>query len=161
MACTVMGISPWPVTNMIGIPGCSTATRFCKSRPLSPGRATSRIRQLGTKTGGLARNSCAETNVSTHQSAFRRSASSVDDHQTQSAFGVSQCVFRLSFVLNVDQKNIPAFNLSLWVSQRKAASLKPSKHAVIAAAAAFEVEGFAGLNGVGNLCGRNLLAVSF
>jgi len=61
MAWTVMGISPWPVTKMIGIPGRSTATLFCKSRPLSPGSATSRTRQFGTKRGSLARKSWAET----------------------------------------------------------------------------------------------------
>lgn len=48
---------------IIGMPGRSTTTRFCKSRPLSPGRATSRTRQFGTETGGLARNFSAEPHL--------------------------------------------------------------------------------------------------
>src|SRR6266478_276848 len=50
--------------NMIGMSVRSTATRFCSSRPLRPGRETSSTRQLGTSTRGWARNSCADSNVS-------------------------------------------------------------------------------------------------
>src|SRR5580692_10763150 len=132
---------------MIGIPGRSTATRFCKSRPLSPGRATSRTRQFGTNTGGLARKSCAETNVSTHQPAFRRSASS----DSRIELAGSQCFFGLSLVLHVGQESVPALDLSLQVSERNATSLKPSKHAVKATAAVFEVKGFARLSGIAGL----------
>src|SRR5215471_8983898 len=56
---------------MIGMSARSTATRFCKSRPLRPGRLTSRTRQLGTGTRGQDRNSCADSNVSGCQPAKR------------------------------------------------------------------------------------------
>ena len=74
MAWTVMGTSPWPVMKMIGMSVRSAATRFCSSRPLRPGRVTSSTRQLGTRTRGRARNSCADANVSGCQPAHCGSA---------------------------------------------------------------------------------------
>src|ERR1700693_5062051 len=52
IAWTVEGMSPWPVMKMIGISVRSLAIRFCKSRPLRPGRDKSRIRLLGTSARG-------------------------------------------------------------------------------------------------------------
>src|SRR6266702_187009 len=85
MACTVIGTSPWPVMKMIGMSIRSTATRFCKSRPLRPGRETSSTRQLGTKTRGRARNSCADANVSGCQPSKRISNSSDSRTETSSS----------------------------------------------------------------------------
>src|SRR5215470_5624803 len=61
---------------MIGMSVRSAVTRFCRSRPLRPGSLTSRIRQLGARTRGRARNSCADSNVSGCQPAVRISDSS-------------------------------------------------------------------------------------
>src|SRR6266566_1355878 len=59
MAFTVIGISPWPVMKMMGICMPASASSRCKSRPLSPGRLTSRTRQLGPPGGLLRKNSSA------------------------------------------------------------------------------------------------------
>src|ERR1700676_4023372 len=61
---------------MIGMSIRSAAMRFCRSRPLRPGRATSSTRQLGARTRGRERNSCADANVSGCQPAQRISDSS-------------------------------------------------------------------------------------
>src|SRR5437667_6767430 len=61
---------------MIGMSVRSAATRFCKSRPFRPGSDTSSTRQLGARTRGRARNSCADANVSGCQPAQRISNSS-------------------------------------------------------------------------------------
>src|SRR5712692_4580154 len=61
---------------MIGMSVRSTATRFCSSRPLRPGRETSNTRQLGTSTRARARNSCADAKVYACQPAQRISNSS-------------------------------------------------------------------------------------
>src|SRR5580692_7443782 len=63
IAWTVFGTSPQPVMKMIGMSGRSTATCFCRSRPLRPGREMSSTRQLGTRARGRARNSSADANV--------------------------------------------------------------------------------------------------
>src|SRR5258706_10672297 len=54
---------------MIGMSIRSTATRFCSSRPLRSGSVTSSTKQLGAKTRGQDRNSCADANVSGRQPA--------------------------------------------------------------------------------------------
>src|SRR5437016_5972275 len=54
---------------MIGISVRSAATRFCSSRPFRSGRLTSSTRQLGARTRGEDRNSCADANVSGFQPA--------------------------------------------------------------------------------------------
>src|SRR5262245_34480039 len=65
MAWTDMGISPWPVMNMMGIWMFALASSAWKSSPLTPGNLTSSTRQLATS-GSLLRNkSAAEPNVST------------------------------------------------------------------------------------------------
>src|ERR1700730_424020 len=70
---------------MIGMSIRSTATRFCRSRPLRSGRVTSSTRQLGARTRGLDRNSCAEANVSGCQPAQRISDSSDSRTETSSS----------------------------------------------------------------------------
>src|SRR6266581_2713956 len=61
---------------MIGMSVRSTATRFCRSRPLRSGRPTSSTRQLGARACGRARNARADANVSGCQPAQRISNSS-------------------------------------------------------------------------------------
>src|SRR5258705_8162540 len=85
IARTVIGMSPWPVMKMIGTSLRSMAMRFCKSRPLRPGRLTSSTRQLGTPTRGRARNSCADANVSGSQPSQRISASNDSRTETSSS----------------------------------------------------------------------------
>src|SRR5580704_8611515 len=85
MAWTVMGTSPYPVIKMIGMSVRSTATRFCNSRPLRPGRETSSTRQLGTRALGQERNVCAEENVSGCQPSQRISDSSDSRTETSSS----------------------------------------------------------------------------
>src|SRR6266436_5197206 len=68
---------------MIGMSLRSTAMRFC--RPLRPGRLTSSTRQLGARTRGRARNSCADANVSGCQPAQRISNSSDSRTETSSS----------------------------------------------------------------------------
>src|ERR1700719_3545409 len=70
---------------IIGMSIRSTAMRFCRSRPLRSGRATSRTRQLGATTRGRARNSCADANVSGRQPAKRISDSSDSRTETSSS----------------------------------------------------------------------------
>src|ERR1700730_557526 len=70
---------------MIGMSIRSAATRFCRSRPLRPGRSTSSTRQLGARTRGRERNSCADANVSGCQPAQRISASSDSRTETSSS----------------------------------------------------------------------------
>src|SRR3989441_12291573 len=70
---------------MIGMSARSTATRCCRSRPLSPGRLTSSTRQLGPGTSGRDRNSCADANVSGCQPAQRISNSSDSRTDTSSS----------------------------------------------------------------------------
>src|SRR6266446_4830560 len=70
---------------MIGMSSRSTATRFCRSRPLRPGRLTSSTRQLAARTRGRARNSCADANVSGRQPAQRISNSSDSRTETSSS----------------------------------------------------------------------------
>src|SRR4029077_19867758 len=71
--------------NMIGMSIRSAAMRFCRSRPLRPGRETSSTRQLGTSTRGRARNSCADANVSGCQPSERISNSSDSRTDTSSS----------------------------------------------------------------------------
>jgi hypothetical protein len=52
IARTAIGTSQWPVMNMIGMSIRSVAMRFCRSKPLRPGSATSNTRHLGTWVGG-------------------------------------------------------------------------------------------------------------
>src|ERR1700730_7309475 len=70
---------------IIGMSIRSTAMRFCRSRPLRSGRATSRTRQLGARIRGRARNSCADANVSGCQPAKRISDSSDSRTETSSS----------------------------------------------------------------------------
>src|SRR6266550_631515 len=70
---------------MIGMSVRSAATRFCKSRPFRPGSDTSSTRQLGARTRGRARNSCADANVSGCQPAQRISNSSDSRTETSSS----------------------------------------------------------------------------
>src|SRR5262249_42794014 len=65
MAWNDMGMSPWPVMNMIGIRMFALASSAWKSRPLSPGNLTSSTRQLVTSGSLLLNNSAAEPNVPT------------------------------------------------------------------------------------------------
>src|SRR5580692_10115045 len=70
---------------MMGMSIRSTATRFCRSRPLRSGRVTSSTRQLGARTRGRDRNSCADANVSGCQPAERISNSSDSRTETSSS----------------------------------------------------------------------------
>src|SRR5580658_5756606 len=70
---------------MIGMSARSTATRFCRSRPLRPGRDTSRTRQLGTEGRGRVRNSWADSNVSGCQPSKRINNSSDSRTETSSS----------------------------------------------------------------------------
>src|SRR6266446_10630773 len=70
---------------MIGMSVRSTATRFCRSRPLRSGRPTSNTRQLGARTRGRDRNSCADANVSACQPAQPISNSSDSRTETSSS----------------------------------------------------------------------------
>src|ERR1700694_200329 len=80
-----IGTPPYPVMKMIGMSVRSTATRFCRSRPLRSGSVTSSTRQLGARTRGRDRNSCADANVSGCQPAQRISASSDSRTETSSS----------------------------------------------------------------------------
>src|SRR5450432_2284702 len=70
---------------MIGISGRSTATCFCRSRPLRPGREISSTRQLGTKARGWARNSSADANITGSQPSQRINNSSDSRTDTSSS----------------------------------------------------------------------------
>src|SRR5580692_5399027 len=85
IAWTVFGTSPWPVIKMIGISGRSTATCFCRSRPLRPGREISSTRQLGTTASGRARNSSADANICGSQPSQRINNSSDSRTDTSSS----------------------------------------------------------------------------
>src|SRR6266481_3086897 len=63
----------------------SLAMRFCRSRPLRPGRETSSMRQLGTRTRGRLRNSCADANISGCQPSQRINNSSDSRTETSSS----------------------------------------------------------------------------
>src|SRR5258707_13297529 len=76
--------------NMIGMAVRSTATRFCSSRPLRPGRETSSTRQLGTSARGCARNSCADSNVSGCQPSERINNSS--DSRTEMSSSTTKTI---------------------------------------------------------------------
>jgi hypothetical protein len=82
--CTVMGTSPWPVMKMMGM-SVRSASRFCRSRPLSPGSVTSSTRQQGTAGWGRHRNSCADANVSARHPAVRTNSSSDSRTETSSS----------------------------------------------------------------------------
>src|SRR5437764_510757 len=47
MARTVIGMSPWPVTNTMGRPAFRSTSVRCASSPFSPGMPTSRTRHAG------------------------------------------------------------------------------------------------------------------
>ena len=85
MARTVIGMSPYPVMKMIGMPSRSPAICACSSRPLRSGRLTSRMRQLGVWAGGRARKSCAEAKHSARQPSMPISASSDSRTETSSS----------------------------------------------------------------------------
>src|SRR2546430_5261713 len=70
---------------MIGMSVRSLAMRFCRSRPLRPGRETSSMRQLGTRTRGRLRNSCADANISGSQPSKRINNSSDSRTETSSS----------------------------------------------------------------------------
>ena len=70
---------------MIGMSLRSAAIRFCSSRPLRSGSATSSTRQLGTGTRGCARNSRADANDNGCQPAVRISGSSDSRTETSSS----------------------------------------------------------------------------
>src|SRR5580700_1778102 len=70
---------------MIGISDRSTATCFCRSRPLRPGREMSSTRQLGTRVRGWARNSGADANVCGSQPSQRINNSSDSRTDTSSS----------------------------------------------------------------------------
>ena len=61
---TVIGISPCPVMNTMGMRTSALSSSVWKSRPLTPGSRTSSTRQLGTSGRSLCRNSCGEANAS-------------------------------------------------------------------------------------------------
>src|SRR5256886_14321524 len=63
----------------------SLAMRFCRSRPLKPGRETSSMRQLGARTRGRLRNSCADANISGCQPSQRINNSSDSRTETPSS----------------------------------------------------------------------------
>src|SRR6202020_461193 len=70
---------------MIGMSGRSTATCFCRSRPLRPGREISSTRQLGTRASGRARNSSADANICGFQPSQRINNSSDSRTDTSSS----------------------------------------------------------------------------
>src|SRR5579872_3822520 len=70
---------------MIGMSTRSPAIWLCRSRPLRSGRLTSRIRQLGVRTLGCARKSCAEGKDSACQPSVLISASSDSRTETSSS----------------------------------------------------------------------------
>src|ERR1700730_18431764 len=70
---------------MIGMSGLSTATCFCRSRPLRPGREMSSTRQLGTRARGRARNSSEDANVCGSQPSHRINNSSDSRTDTSSS----------------------------------------------------------------------------
>src|SRR5580704_4756999 len=70
---------------MIGSSGRSAMTRFCRSRPFSPGREMSSTRQFGTEAGGWSRNACADANNSGCQPAVRIRSSSDSRTETSSS----------------------------------------------------------------------------
>src|SRR5438105_701903 len=70
---------------MIGMSIRSLTMRFCRSRPLRPGRETSSMRQLGTRTRGRLRNSCADANISGCQPSQRINTSSDSRTETSSS----------------------------------------------------------------------------
>src|SRR4051794_36673335 len=90
IALTVMGTSPRPVMKMIGMSVRSTATIFCRSRPLRSGRPTSRIKQLGVKLRGRARKSDADPKVSEAQPSHRIRSSS--DSRTEISSSTTKTV---------------------------------------------------------------------
>src|ERR1700730_16257528 len=75
---------------MIGMSIRSTATRFCRSRPLRSGRPTSSIRQLGAKTRVRDRNARADANVSGCQPTQRISNSS--DSRTEMSSSTTKTI---------------------------------------------------------------------
>src|SRR5262245_41766742 len=64
-------MSPRPVIKIMGISMLTSAIRFCRSSPLSPGRCTSNTRQLVASVRGPAKNCCAEAKVFTLSPADR------------------------------------------------------------------------------------------
>ena len=71
IACTLMGMSPWPVRKTIG-GSWPLAIRACwSSRPFSPGMATSSTRQPGSLGSWQSKNSCGEEKVATARRAER------------------------------------------------------------------------------------------
>src|SRR3989454_11167038 len=81
---------------MIGMSVRSAATRFWRSRPLRSGRPTSSTRQLGARTRGRDRNSCADANVSACQPAQRISNSS--DSRTEISSSTTNTVGMASVI---------------------------------------------------------------
>src|SRR5262249_22211322 len=90
IACTVVGMSPRPVIKITGISMSTSAIRFCRSIPLSPGRCTSNTRQLGAFARGPAKNCCAEANVSTLSPADRIKPSK--DSRTDSSSSTTKTI---------------------------------------------------------------------
>src|SRR5436190_3299213 len=62
-----------------------SASRFCRSRPLSPGSVTSSTKQQGLVGWARHRNSCADANVSGCQPAVRNNSSSDSRTETSSS----------------------------------------------------------------------------
>jgi len=67
MASTVVGISSHPEMTIIGTSARSRAICFCSSRPFRSRRQRARIKQLGSRGRGRARNSRTDSNVSNCQ----------------------------------------------------------------------------------------------
>jgi hypothetical protein len=70
-ACTVIGISPCPVMNMIGSFLWAAARSRWRSRPLCPGNLTSRTRQVGASVGLDLAKSGMEANTRVSMSSDR------------------------------------------------------------------------------------------
>jgi len=58
MACTLVGILPWPVRKTTDRLAAGLASVFCRSMPFSPGMATSSTTQPGMEESCFSRNSC-------------------------------------------------------------------------------------------------------
>src|SRR5919198_1801510 len=97
MACTDIGMSPWPVMNTIGIWISASLKARCRSRPLNPGKRTSRTRQEGASRDRLFRNSCAEPKVSTLKPADWRSRAV--EMRTSASSSTTNTVASISVIL--------------------------------------------------------------
>jgi hypothetical protein len=101
IACTVIGISPWPVIKIMGMAKSAAASRCCSSSPRTPGSRTSSTRQLGPSGCRLRRNSYADVNAATRSPTDRRRFGEgraprriiIDDADSRVSFGHNALAF--------------------------------------------------------------------